>query len=580
MDHVTIQFYDDHAASIGTRYESADVTALHRLLLRYLPEDGRVLEIGCGSGRDAAFLAGKGFDVTATDASSTMIAAAREAHPELDGRLLYAVFPFAEPPTQMEPPYDAAVALATLMHIPEHDLFECASQLRDLLAPGATLLISVSTGRDDVEDNRTPDGRLFIERPPDEIQLLFERVGFRQIAQHQNEDAFGRGVQWHTLVMQRARGRTTHAVDEIETIITRDKKVATYKLALLRALCEIAQTESHMAKWRPDERVEVPLGLVAEKWLLYYWPIVELDVVTDSWAVMPQTQGMEQKKPIAFRRPLRDLIRFYLAHGGLSGFYHDYKSGTVPAAGVALLDDAINTIARTIVAGPVTYAGGALDDVGSYFGFEGRRSAKNRCISPGSTCGRLGRIIVPATTWREMCLIGHWVAESLVLRWAELTYRLSNKTVPVKDVVERLLIIPETERDVHFARSVYQGIDNLRCVWTDAALKKEFAVDHTVPFSIWHNNDLWNLLPSAPKANGAKSDKLVTKQLLFKQRDPIIHYWEVLKTAAEIRFYTEIDRSLVRGSYSPQNWQQPAFAGLVENVESLALQRGLERWEP
>ncbi|MHB8205531.1 MAG: hypothetical protein ACYDHG_17760 [Desulfomonilaceae bacterium] len=46
-------------------------------------------------------------------------------------------------------------------------------------------------------------------------------------------------------------------------------------------------------------------------------------------------------------------------------------------------------------------------------------------------------------------------------------------------------------------------------------------------------------------------------------------------------FVVELGRSLVGFSgYDPGNWQEPAFAGLVRNVETLALQRGLMRWEP
>lgn len=43
-----------------------------RLLRRWLPARGRVLEIGCGTGADAAFLAGLGLEVIACDPSPEM----------------------------------------------------------------------------------------------------------------------------------------------------------------------------------------------------------------------------------------------------------------------------------------------------------------------------------------------------------------------------------------------------------------------------------------------------------------------------------------------------------------------------
>ena len=579
MDESTVHLYDAKASDLAAEYESADMSDAHRILMRHLPERGRILEIGGGSGRDAAFLLSKGFDITAVDASEKMLAAARQCHPELGNRLAKAAFPLASDSSLLTQRFDAVVLIATIMHIPEQDLFECASQMRDMLSGGGMLILSASIKRDGIAEGRDSDGRLFVERPPAELQLLFERLGFRLVAQYANKDSFARKVSWYTLVMQRADRKTPRSVDEIETIITRDKKDATYKLALLRALCDIAQTEYHMVKWSPDGTVRVPLGLVAEKWLLYYWPIIELDQ-PHGRVIMPQKRGLEINKPIAFRRAVRDLTAFYSSHGGLSGFFHDYKAGSIPAQGLSLVDNAINVIAQTIVAGPVTYAGGALEADGPYFGFSGHRSAKGKCKGPGATCEWLGHILVPMGTWREMCLIGHWVAESLILRWAELTHQISNRTVPVKDVVDRLLIRPETERDVYFARTIYASLPNLRCTWTDVSLQNRFAVDHTVPFSIWHNNDLWNLLPAAEGVNARKSDKLVTKRLLLRRREPILHYWETLNDAAGDRFGVEVCRTLVRGKCDSTHWQGAAFAGLVEHVETLAIQRGLQRWEP
>ena len=70
-------------------------------------------------------------------------------------------------------------------------------------------------------------------------------------------------MSWATVVFH-AEGRgAARSVDQIETIISRDKKDATYKLALLRALCEIAQTEQPAARWYADGRVGIPLALVA-----------------------------------------------------------------------------------------------------------------------------------------------------------------------------------------------------------------------------------------------------------------------------------------------------------------------------
>lgn len=82
MDDGTIRHYERDASALAARYESADMSETHALLVRHPPPKGRVLEVGCGSGRDAAFLASQGFDVTALDGAEAMVSSARRLHPE------------------------------------------------------------------------------------------------------------------------------------------------------------------------------------------------------------------------------------------------------------------------------------------------------------------------------------------------------------------------------------------------------------------------------------------------------------------------------------------------------------------
>lgn len=572
MDAETIEAYRVGAHKLAAAYESADMADLHQLLLRYLTKGGEILEIGCGSGRDSAFLAGQGYSVTATDASESMLKSAVARHPALAASLYQKSFPLSQDDLFLKREFDGLLCLAVLMHIPDHDLFETARQIGELIAPGGTLVLSSSKGRKDLTVDRDATGRLYLERPADQIQLLFERLGFRLLTTLERPDRMGRNIVWQYLVMEKRRDKPgNRSVDQIESVISRDKKDATYKLALLRALCSIAQTESHAVRWGVDGFVRVPLGLVAEKWLFYYWPIVALDGA-GSVAVIPQKRGMEAKKPIAFRASLRNLIQAYGA-AGLDSLYVDYKSVRLPAHVSGLLDRTMNSLANTIVRGPVTFTGGA----NVVFKFEGKAQASGRCGDPVSACASLGQILVPVPVWREMCLIGHWIEESLIIRWAELTHEITDKQVSVQKVIEQLLIVPSPERDVGFARKIFNETPDLTCVWTGDSLRMDWVIDHAVPYSLWHNNELWNLFPCAKKVNCEKSDKMVQFDQLHESRDRIIQTWEIFHAHAEERFAVEIGRSLLHGT-GLHNWKARAFSGLVENIETVAAQRGCERW--
>jgi SAM-dependent methyltransferase len=556
MDLSTLNAYDTRASDFAGRYAAADVSPLHRLLLAHLPPGGRLLEIGCGAGRDAVFLAEHGFAVVAADASAAMLDQARNApgaaftaYPDSACsytpviQLLQTAFPLPAGHPLLADRFDAILSLAVIMHLPDADLFEFACQVRQMLTPGGTLILSISEGRTLDPDSRDPHGRLFRERPPAELSLLFERLGFGLVTRDQTPDSLDRAdIRWTTLVLRLDTATGSRPVDQIETIINRDKKDATYKLALLRALCDIAQTANRHIRWHTDGTVSVPLGLVTEKWLYYYWPLID----TGDEPIIPQKRGMEIRTPIAFRKDLTALIAHYGGQNGLSRFHAEFQNGCLDPVARLLVDNALNRIANTIVVGPVTFAsqGGFRFDAG-------RRMARNRCHTPQALHALLGRIHFDAGVWRELCLVGHWIGEAIILRWAELTVEISKRQVPLTRVIEKLLIRPETERDVAAARGIYKNASPLSCVWTRVALDdRRFDVDHAIPFSLWHNNDLWNLLPADAAVNNAKRDRLVTRETLHHSREAIITCWQITRAAMPRRFDLELNRTLFGSNHA------------------------------
>jgi SAM-dependent methyltransferase len=115
MTDTTLAYYTAHWEDLVQRYESADVTELQALLAASFSPGARLLELGCGSGRDAAFMLANGFDVIASDAAQEMIDAAAACHPALAGRLCRICLPLDLTPSLG--PFDGVYAVATLMHL-------------------------------------------------------------------------------------------------------------------------------------------------------------------------------------------------------------------------------------------------------------------------------------------------------------------------------------------------------------------------------------------------------------------------------------------------------------------------------
>src|SRR3978361_2280156 len=68
-----VAWYDQRAADVSAAYEALDPDQLHGWMQDLLPDaPGLVLDVGAGTGRDAAWLAGRGLDVVALEPSRSL----------------------------------------------------------------------------------------------------------------------------------------------------------------------------------------------------------------------------------------------------------------------------------------------------------------------------------------------------------------------------------------------------------------------------------------------------------------------------------------------------------------------------
>jgi SAM-dependent methyltransferase len=563
VDAPTLDFYERNAAELAVRYESvgSPVSALFSVAFS---AGARVLDVGAGSGRDLAALLAAGYDAYGVEPSASLRAEARQAHPEIAGRLVGGSLPAIGEPLGGQ--FNGFLCCAVLMHLQDADLFDAVLALRGLLKPHGRLLLSLPAARDDVGPNeRDPNGRLFKRYDPDEIQLLLERIGFQQIGRWETADALQRaGTRWVTQLFELRSGGPARAIDQIEGILNRDRKEATYKLALFRALAEIATQEPRAARWLGAGEVAIPIERIAERWLGYYWPIV----ASGRFVPQSQAEGAGSTRQLSFRATLAALVGAFAGqgeHGGLAAWHSAVTAGELPAQINELYRAALRAIAAAIRSGPVTYSGGALE-TGPVFGYD--RATRS--------------VVMSAAIWREISLLGHWIVDAVIVRWAALTERFAvRQGIHSGDVLPLLLARPDPQRATALARQIFVAAGVERCVWTGRDLRRSaFAVDHVIPFALWGNNDLWNLQPAHPTVNGQKSDKLPKGEVLLASRAELVGNWQRLREAAPVAFDRQaahlVGDRLPRG----RDFEGVLFSRLREAVELTAMQRGVERWAP
>ena len=117
--------------------------SLESALKVFRPGD-RILELGCGTGRDAVFLARNGIRVTATDLSPAMVTAARQRVNAEGLRDLVSVECLgAAMAAAAGGPYDGAYSNGAVLNL-EPDLERVAKGLADSLAPGAFAVLTAA----------------------------------------------------------------------------------------------------------------------------------------------------------------------------------------------------------------------------------------------------------------------------------------------------------------------------------------------------------------------------------------------------------------------------------------------------
>ena len=554
MDPKTIQYYDDHGDELFAIYSRTNGGPAKYFNVAF-PPGSEILDIGAGSGRDLGTLIHEKYEAYGVEPSHRLRELALQT-PGLVGRIWEGALP--DLASQIGRKFDGILCSAVFQHIPREQQFDAAIDIRNLLKANGRLLLSIPKDRPGIDaSGRDEGGRLFTQLVPEELELLFERLGFQRIGTWVDVDSLGRsGISWTTLLFELRSDQALRPIDRIEGVLNRDRKVATYKLALFRALCDIALTNYHVAEWLPDGRVSVPVHDIAERWIYYYWPLFE-----DRSFFIPQIRGESAggRLRIGFRPQLEHLITAFNRSGGLDGFAIALRNNSLDSSQRELVKAAFSKLIPTIKEGPVTHAGRSSQG-GQLFSYHSDRR----------------RMIISGDIWRELCLSGHWIQDALILRWGELTAEISRKAVNPSEIIDRLLRTPVFERNVEDARHAYRDLDSKECVWTGKTLGRTFDVDHVLPFSLWHNNDLWNLLPADPRINRNKRDSLPTHNLLKRRREAIVGYWSVLHRLNPIRFEHEVSRLSGTRHLDLSN----SFNVVLESVEVTALQRGCLRWEP
>lgn len=563
-----ISHYEQHASQLATQYESLAFEDVHVALLDLLPEPGAtILDVGAGSGRDAAWFASRGYDVVAVEPSDAMRAQARALHPSPRIHWVSDSLPELAQVRRLGLTFDFILLSAVWMHVPPASRARALRKLATMLSPSGRIAISLRIGEPDNE-------RAMYEVSLLELTSLSQQFGLRFIRATESVDRLGRaGVSWSTAVLG-LPDDGLGALPLLRHLILVDGKSSTYKIALLRILARIADSAGGSAR-HESEYVAVPMGMVALFWMRMYKPLIE-----NALPQMPLTHlGTRPGFVTDCFNALRLVNPFELRVGAV------FSGDTAKH-----LHRSLSEISQLIRLMPAKYLRWPASDQPIFDIQSLRRTNTSSPLSIDAPfLWSFGELRVPLQIWQALTRYNVWIEPVLISEWVRLMegYAGAGQT-NVRQLAHSLLAWADPERDTHIARDAVTRLraagKSVFCVWSGQRLRDDYDIDHCFPFAAWPCGDAWNLMPASRKINNQKSNRLVTRSALERASECITNWWgDAFLTGSDdsrSQFFIEAAQTLPLLIERPTPTPTDIIDAMKMHRIRLAKDQGLRPWEP
>ena len=156
MDRDTLAAYDNDAAAYAKDWhEQPAPVDLQDIVARFFIKGGSTADIGCGSGREVAWLNANGYPATGYDASDGLLAEARSRYPQLK-------FAHAELPELKgveSGAFDNVLCETVIMHLDRAQIAPSVRRMLDIVKSGGVFYLSWRVTEE--ADQRDQHGRLY-----------------------------------------------------------------------------------------------------------------------------------------------------------------------------------------------------------------------------------------------------------------------------------------------------------------------------------------------------------------------------------------------------------------------------------
>lgn len=162
----TLEYYNENAKVYVDSTKNLKFTQLQDKFLSYMEPGARVLDFGCGSGRDSKYFLDRKFKVDAIDGSAEFVKIASEyAQIEVKQMLFQELDSIGI--------YDGIWACSSILHLTRDELVNVFGKMAKALVSRGIVYTSFKYGTEEIERN----GRYFTDMTEDKIISLLNKVG-------------------------------------------------------------------------------------------------------------------------------------------------------------------------------------------------------------------------------------------------------------------------------------------------------------------------------------------------------------------------------------------------------------------
>lgn len=195
MDYQTISVYDSSAEQIAALHKTLVPTRIYQLVNQFFIKGGICADVGCGIGRDSAWLSEQGYSVIGIDASEGMLQQARECYPNI--YFIHDSLPLLDKQTDFS--FVNVLCSAVIMHLADHQIACAVANLVRITEVGGVIIISF---RGTSSKDRRENGKLYSAIELNKLASLFVQSG-TTLLHYETDNQADREVEWTNIIFRK-----------------------------------------------------------------------------------------------------------------------------------------------------------------------------------------------------------------------------------------------------------------------------------------------------------------------------------------------------------------------------------------